>query len=76
MVHLLKKNIEIGLLVSVMWTVWEDTDVCAKQYRCALGIVLMTVLLYLYGIIIYCTINAPGHRNNVVYGLKDTDKQY
>ena len=47
--------------MSGMSTVWEDTDGCAKQYRCALDIYLMTVLSYSYGIIMDCSINAPGH---------------
>ena len=59
-----------------MTTTWEDNDGCAKQYRCALDIYLITLLLYLHGIIIDCTTNAPGHRNISFYGLKDTDKQY
>ena len=47
---------------------------CAKQYKCALGIYLFTVLSYLYGVIMDHAINAPGHRNNVVDGLNDTKK--
>ena len=35
------KNIELGLIISGMSTVWEDTDGCSKQYRCALDIYLM-----------------------------------
>ena len=34
----------------------------------------MTVLLYLYGIIMDSAINAPGHGNNVVNGINATDK--
>ena len=36
----------------------------------------MTVLSYSYGIIMDCTINAPGHGNNVVDGLNAMDKRY
>ena len=35
---------ESGILVSGMSTVWEDTDVCTKQYRRALNIYIITVL--------------------------------
>ena len=59
-----------------MSIVWEDTDCCANQYRCALGVYLMTVLSSSYGIIMDCTINAPGHGNNVVYGISSTGKRY
>ena len=34
------------------------------------------MLLYLYGIIIEFTTNAPGHINNVFDGLNETDKHY
>ena len=48
MVHLFKKMIELGLLVSGISTVWEDTNGCANQYMCALSIYIMTVLSYLW----------------------------
>ena len=38
MVCLLKILIELGVLVSVSSTVWEDTGDCEKQYRCDLDI--------------------------------------
>ena len=36
----------------------------------------MTVLSYLYDIIIGSAINAPGHETNVVFGLNTTGKRY
>ena len=36
----------------------------------------MTVLSSSYGIIMVSAINAPGHGNNVVYGLNATEKLY
>ena len=59
-----------------MLTLWEDTDGYAKQYMSAFSIYLMTLLSYLYGIIIDREINVPGHGNNIVYGLSATDKRY
>ena len=56
-----------------MTTVWGDTDGCEKQYMCALYIYLMTVLSYLYGIVMDCEINAPGHGNSVQNGFNDTE---
>ena len=35
---------------------------------------LMTVLSSIYGIIIYCAINAPGNRNKVLDVINATDK--
>ena len=62
--------------MSGMSTVWEDTDGCAKKYRCALTIYLMTLLSSSYGIIMDHAMNPPGHGNNVVDGLNATDKNY
>ena len=76
MVNLLEIFLGSGKLVSGMSTIWEDTDVCTKQYMCALAIYLMTVLSYSYGIIMDHAINAPGHGNNVVDGLNAMDKIY
>ena len=59
-----------------MSTVWEDTDVCANQYRYVLGIYLTTVLSSSYVIIMDRGINLPGHGNNVFYVLKATVKRY
>ena len=59
-----------------MSTVWEYNDGFAKQYMCALGVYLMTVLSSLYVIIMDHAIKTPGHGNNVFDGLNDTDKRY
>ena len=59
-----------------MSTVWEDTDGCANQYRCALAIYFMAVLSSLYGIITYHAINSPGHGKNAVDILNATVKRY
>ena len=69
MFHILNKLFYSGILVCVMSTLLEDTNGCAKQYRCDLAIYLMTVLSYSYGIITDRAINAQGHGNNVVNGL-------
>ena len=72
MIHLFK-IIELGIFVSVIWTVWEENGVCEKQYMCALDIYLMTVLSSLYGIIMDSAIDAPDHGNNVVDCINATD---
>ena len=36
----------------------------------------MTVLSDIFGIIIYCGMNAPNHVNNVVDGINDTEMFY
>ena len=66
-IHLFKTN--LLPLFSIMSEVWKYNDSCSKQCRCALDIYLMTVLSYLYGIIMDRSMNAPVHRNNVVGGI-------
>ena len=56
--------------------VWEDTDGCAKQYRWALSIYLMTVLSSSYGIIMNRAIDVLGHGKNFIDGINATDKRY
>ena len=72
MVHIFKTFLESVRLVSGISTVWEDTYGCAKQYRCALGVYLITVMSYSYVIIIDRAINAPAHVKNVFDGLDAT----
>ena len=62
--------------MSGMSTVWLYTNSCAQQYMLYLATYLMTVLSYLYGIIMYCTINAPGNGNNVVDVINAADKLF
>ena len=47
MVHLFKRYVELGLLVSDVSNVWEETDGCAKQYRRNLATYLLNMLSYL-----------------------------
>ena len=74
--HMLTCFIVLGFLAHGKSTAWEDTDACAKKYRCALEIYLMTVLSSLFGIIIDCVINVLGCGKNIVDGIDATDKQY
>ena len=62
--------------MSGMSTIWEDTYGSANQYRHPLYIYLVTVILPLYGMIMYREINKPGHGNNVVNGINSTDTSY
>ena len=56
--------------------VWEDTDGCAKQYRCYLDIYLSAVISSSYGIITDHSIIAPYHGKSVVDILNETEKLY
>ena len=56
-------------------TIWENTDVCAEQYRCASALYLMSVMSQCYSIDIDRGISAPGHGKEVVDGLNAVDTQ-
>ena len=71
-----KKILESVILVSGMSKLLGDTNGFSKQYTRALDIYLMTLLSYLYGIIMYRTINSPGNGKIVVDGINATDKFY
>ena len=72
----IEKCFDSGILVCGMSTLWEYTYGCAKKYRSALAIYLMTFLSSLYGIIIYRAINSPGNENNVTDGINGIYKRY
>ena len=75
MINLLKK-IESGLLLSGISTVRDEINICAKKYKCAFDIYLITVLSSSYGIIMDRAINALVHVNIFVDGINETDKLY
>ena len=64
------------LLTTSLSTIWENTDGCAEQYRCASALYLMSVMSKTYSIIIDRGISAPGHGKEVVDGLTAVDKIY
>ena len=64
------------VLTTSLSKIWENTDVCAKQYKCASEIYLISVMSQCYSIIIYRGISAPGHGKEVVDGINATDKRY
>ena len=64
------------MLTTSLSTIWENTNGCSKQYRCASVLYLMSVTSQCYSIIIDRGISAPGHVKEVVYGLNDVYKRY
>ena len=73
MVLLLKEK---KVLTKSLSTIWENTDVCAEQYRCAFALYLMLVVSQCYSIIIDRGISAPGHGKEVVDGLNSVGMRY
>ena len=57
-------------------TIWENTDGCDEQYRCASALYLMSVMSQPYSIVIDRGISAPGHGKEMVHGLNAVDKRY
>ena len=57
-------------------TIWENTDGCDEQYRCASTLYLISVMSQCYSIIIDQGISAPEHGKEVVDGLNSVDKRY
>jgi hypothetical protein len=57
-------------------TMWDETDGCTKQYRCAKAFWLLTYLAVKYDTSIDRAIGAPGHGKDIVDGINATDKTY
>ena len=55
---------------------WENTDGCDEQYRCASAMYLMSVMSQCYSIIIDSGIIAPGNGKEVGDGINAVDKRY
>ena len=64
------------ILTTSLSTIWENTDVCTEQYRCASAMYLMSMMSQTYSIIIDRGISAPGHGKEVAYGLNAVEKRY
>ena len=73
LISLFKKK---KVLTTSLSTIWENTDGCAEQYRCASALYLMSVMSQTYSILIDRGISAPGHGKEVVDGLNAVDKRY
>ena len=70
----LLKNKQV--LTTSLSTIWENTNSCAEQYRCASAFYLLSVMSQTYSVIIDRGISAPGHGKEVVDGLNAVDNCY
>ena len=50
-------------------TMWDQTDVCAKHYRCSISYYLMSYLSKSYQIVIDGAVDIPGHGKDVLGGF-------
>ena len=64
------------ILTTSLNTIWENTDGCAEQYRCASALYHFSVMSQFYSTIIDRGISAPGHGKEVVDGLNAVYKRY
>ena len=55
---------------------WDQTDGCAKQYRCFISYYLMYYLSKSYQIFLDRAVDTPGHGKYVVDGFNAVQKQY
>ena len=49
--------------------IYDTTDGCNKQYRCANALWILSVLSFTYILIIDRCINAPGHDRRKIDGI-------
>ena len=63
-------------LMPALSTIWENSDGCAKQYKCSTALLLMSVFPQRLTIILYWGISAPVHGKEVVDGLNTIDNLY
>ena len=55
---------------------WDQTDGCAKRYRCSIAYYLMFYLSSSYQIVLDRAVDTPGHGRDVVDGFNAVQKQY
>ena len=57
-------------------TMWDQTDGCAKQYRCSIAYYMTSFLSKSYQIVIDRAVDTPGHGKDVVDGFNAVQKRY
>ena len=58
------------------WLILDDTDGCAKQYRSATALHLLSLIAATYKVVYDRAIGAPGHGKDEVDGLNAVDKRF
>ena len=62
--------------MSILSTIWENTDGCAEQYIYATALYLMSDLSQRHSIIFDWGISSPWHVKKLVDSLNSIDKRY
>ena len=73
--HLISFLKEKKMTTTSLSKIWENPDGCAKQYRCASAMYLMSDMSQCYSIIIDRGISAPGHGKEVMDGINAVNKR-
>ena len=55
---------------------WDQTDGCAKQYRCSIAYYMMSYLSTSYQFFLDKSVDTPGHGKDVVDGFNAAQKGY
>ena len=55
---------------------WDQTDVCAKHYRCSVAYYLISYLSKSHQIFLDIDVDTPGHVKYVLDGFNAVQKQY
>ena len=74
--RLLKALVQDDFLQRRLSTIWEETDGCAKSYRCATALFLLCSVAFTQDIIIDRMVGAPGNGKGVVDELNAVNKTY
>jgi hypothetical protein len=69
--HMLENNI-----IAPGYIIYDTTDGCTKQYRCANAMYLLSKLSFMYQIVIDRCVSAPGHGRSKIDGINGADKTY
>ena len=57
-------------------TMWDQTDGCAKQYRCSISYYLMSYLSKSYQIVLDRAVDTPDHGKYVLDSFNAVQKRY
>ena len=55
---------------------WDQTDGCAKHYRCSIAYYLMSYLSISYKIVLDRDVDTPSHGKDVVNGFNAVQNRY
>ena len=58
------------------YVIYDTTDGCSKQYRCANAMYLLSKLSFMYQVVIDRCVSAPGHGRSKIDGINGADKAY